>query len=146
MMVVSVFVVRYEQSLMRCMLVLVVCVVLFVIVVSFLCLFLLYCSRFFFFFVKQKMAYDLRISHWSSDVCSSDLRGCPAGRLRRPARFPSGPMLRNSPCPRRGSASIPRKPKRACRVWLPAMAHWTWRKAAKAPPPACRDRRELRRG
>src|SRR3546814_6205452 len=27
----------------------------------------------FFFFVKQKTAYELRISDWSSDVCSSDL-------------------------------------------------------------------------
>src|SRR3546814_3420186 len=26
-----------------------------------------------FFFVKQKTAYDMRISDWSSDVCSSDL-------------------------------------------------------------------------
>src|SRR3546814_1174730 len=26
------------------------------------------------FFCKQKTAYDLRISDWSSDVCSSDLR------------------------------------------------------------------------
>src|SRR3546814_10052683 len=26
-----------------------------------------------FFFFKQKTAYDLRISDWSSDVCSSDL-------------------------------------------------------------------------
>src|SRR3546814_9922851 len=25
-------------------------------------------------FVKQKTAYDMRISDWSSDVCSSDLR------------------------------------------------------------------------
>src|SRR3546814_15093662 len=29
----------------------------------------------FFFFFKQKTAYELRISDWSSDVCSSDLRG-----------------------------------------------------------------------
>src|SRR3546814_14540742 len=28
----------------------------------------------FFFFVKQKTAYELRISDWSSDVCSSDLQ------------------------------------------------------------------------
>src|SRR3546814_3515805 len=28
---------------------------------------------FFFFVFKQKTAYDLRISDWSSDVCSSDL-------------------------------------------------------------------------
>src|SRR3546814_14426649 len=29
---------------------------------------------FFCFFFKQKTAYDMRISDWSSDVCSSDLR------------------------------------------------------------------------
>src|SRR3546814_4166337 len=32
--------------------------------------------RFFlFFFFKQKTAYEMRISDWSSDVCSSDLAG-----------------------------------------------------------------------
>src|SRR3546814_6355497 len=36
-----------------------------------------------FFFFKQKTAYEMRISDWSSDVCSSDLpwtapRGTPA--------------------------------------------------------------------
>src|SRR3546814_9074698 len=31
------------------------------------------CCVFFFFFVKQKTAYEMRISDWSSDVCSSDL-------------------------------------------------------------------------
>src|SRR3546814_19991419 len=31
------------------------------------------CVRVFFFF-KQKTAYEMRISDWSSDVCSSDLR------------------------------------------------------------------------
>src|SRR3546814_4148386 len=29
---------------------------------------------FFFFFFKHKTAYEMRISDWSSDVCSSDLR------------------------------------------------------------------------
>src|SRR3546814_2367803 len=33
---------------------------------------LLYLCSFFFF--KQKTAYEMRISDWSSDVCSSDLR------------------------------------------------------------------------
>src|SRR3546814_10788740 len=33
-----------------------------------------------FFFFKQKPAYDVRISDWSSDVCSSDL---PLESLRR---------------------------------------------------------------
>src|SRR3546814_4522623 len=28
----------------------------------------------FFFFFKQKTAYEMRISDWSSDVCSSDLQ------------------------------------------------------------------------
>src|SRR3546814_10047332 len=28
-----------------------------------------------FFFVNQKTAYEMRISDWSSDVCSSDLSG-----------------------------------------------------------------------
>src|SRR3546814_3929568 len=39
-------------------------------------------AQYFFFFFKQKTAYEMRISDWSSDVCSSDLklstprRGC----------------------------------------------------------------------
>src|SRR3546814_10904754 len=40
----------------------------------------------FFFFFKQKTAYEVRISDWSSDVCSSDL--CPGGSR---ARSPRGP-------------------------------------------------------
>src|SRR3546814_10885125 len=48
-----------------------------------LCFFLLCLSSFVtfsrwfltcFFFFKQKTAYEVRISDWSSDVCSSDLR------------------------------------------------------------------------
>src|SRR3546814_970367 len=38
-----------------------------------------------FFFVKQKTAYEMRISDWSSDVCSSDLLA--QQRLRLGARF-----------------------------------------------------------
>src|SRR3546814_17506310 len=30
----------------------------------------------FFFFFRQKTSYDMRISDWSSDVCSSDLLSC----------------------------------------------------------------------
>src|SRR3546814_3510483 len=40
-----------------------------------------------FFFVKQKTAYELRISDWSSDVCSSDLP------LVRPMALPSTPPM-----------------------------------------------------
>src|SRR3546814_5868906 len=36
------------------------------------------------FFFKQKTAYEMRISDWSSDVCSSDLRNILLGdQLRR---------------------------------------------------------------
>src|SRR3546814_5404846 len=39
---------------------------------------------FMFLFFKQKTAYELRISDWSSDVCSSDLHGRSQGlELRR---------------------------------------------------------------
>src|SRR3546814_1398803 len=34
----------------------------------------LYCCLLLFFFFKQKTAYEMRISDWSSDVCSSDLQ------------------------------------------------------------------------
>src|SRR3546814_3810655 len=37
--------------------------------------FVFFSVRFFFFFFKQKTAYEMRISDWSSDVCSSDLDG-----------------------------------------------------------------------
>src|SRR3546814_3748366 len=33
------------------------------------------------FFFKQKTAYEMRISDWSSDVCSSDLSTAGEGRL-----------------------------------------------------------------
>src|SRR3546814_6101034 len=49
----------------------------------------IYCAVFFFF--KQKTAYEMRISDWSSDVCSSDLGGCadqPLGFERLHARRP----------------------------------------------------------
>src|SRR3546814_2711497 len=46
------------------------CCVCVCVCVCWLCLFF---SVVFFFF-KQKTAYEMRISDWSSDVCSSDLR------------------------------------------------------------------------
>src|SRR3546814_1076852 len=41
-----------------------------------------------FFFVKQKTAYEMRISDWSSDVCSSDLYCAIAPRRLTSARQP----------------------------------------------------------
>src|SRR3546814_5540804 len=40
----------------------------------------------YFFFFKQKTAYEMRISDWSSDVCSSDLV-----QRFNPIRFRHGP-------------------------------------------------------
>src|SRR3546814_1982478 len=67
-------------------------------------------------FFKQKTAYEMRISDWSSDVCSSDLppphpgpgsadeyahRSCPAFRLHTPRR----PLPRESAADQIGRAS-----------------------------------------
>src|SRR3546814_5003827 len=40
-----------------------------------------------FFFFKQKTAYEMRISDWSSDVCSSDLRPAKAFGQHMPRRI-----------------------------------------------------------
>src|SRR3546814_8459070 len=39
-----------------------------------------------FFFFKQKTAYEMRISDWSSDVCSSDLQILYAGEVTTAAK------------------------------------------------------------
>src|SRR3546814_8754044 len=44
--------------------------VVLVYIIQFVVLFFFF---FIFFFFKQKTAYEMRISDWSSDVCSSDL-------------------------------------------------------------------------
>src|SRR3546814_2171419 len=66
-----------------------------------------------FFFFKQKTAYEMRISDWSSDVCSSDLPdgGCACIFKRHPGRACSGtvaPQCQYSP-ERQGSAAVARR-------------------------------------
>src|SRR3546814_5269010 len=46
------------------------------------------------FFFKQKTAYEMRISDWSSDVCSSDL-----GKLRLGGMASEGDRTSGSPRP-----------------------------------------------
>src|SRR3546814_1118372 len=58
-----------------------------------------------FFFFKQKTAYEMRISDWSSDVCSSDL--------------PSPPALAGIPA----SGYAPRQPPQTVRQ-VPRQATW----------------------
>src|SRR3546814_9042823 len=62
-----------------------------------------------FFFFKQKTAYEMRISDWSSDVCSSDLptrtRSTPCSRA-----FRQGPYRERPRCaPARSSRNWSRK-------------------------------------
>src|SRR3546814_3225195 len=62
-------------------------------------LLLRFCSFVFFFFFKQKTAYEMRISDWSSDVCSSDLvavRMLKAGELDI-AEFNLAPLSEAAP-------------------------------------------------
>src|SRR3546814_1281302 len=47
-----------------------------------------------FFFFKQKTAYEMRISDWSSDVCSSDLFRSPGTMTMHDALLPDIPRLR----------------------------------------------------
>src|SRR3546814_5749076 len=66
------------------------------------------CLFFLIFFFKQKTAYEMRISDWSSDVCSSDLprrahqqsrpRGAPGGA--EPPRWLARRRDRRQPRPR----------------------------------------------
>src|SRR3546814_9593910 len=65
------------------------------------------CFRCLFFFFKQKTAYEMRISDWSSDVCSSDLarpredvlaaRHARRAALRRYEAGKTGEALRQQP-------------------------------------------------
>src|SRR3546814_15388461 len=72
-----------------------------------------------FFFFKQKTAYEMRISDWSSDVCSSDLtcRGCcwdgTPRRIRRNRRPAAGTTCQRRPQPARPSDCALRLQKRA---------------------------------
>src|SRR3546814_9335519 len=52
----------------------------------------------FFCFFKQKTAYEMRISDWSSDVCSSDLRHGVA--VRPLSERPAVPLFHRRPADR----------------------------------------------
>src|SRR3546814_3869850 len=62
-------------------------------------------------FFKQKTAYEMRISDWSSDVCSSDLR---AQRNPSPVERRANP----SPVERRGNPSSVGRESDGFRRWL----------------------------
>src|SRR3546814_3944215 len=65
----------------------------------------------FFFFFKQKTAYEMRISDWSSDVCSSDLTTLPSlARITPSSSTFQGP----------GEAAAPKAAFRLVRIIMPA--------------------------
>src|SRR3546814_2568574 len=69
-----------------------------------------------FFFFKQKTAYELRISDWSSDVCSSDLIGHDPSPRRRCRKTPAERARARFP---RGTGT---RPQRAGRLWRRTIA------------------------
>src|SRR3546814_3005419 len=87
---------------------------------------IVYCL--FFFFFKQKTAYEMRISDWSSDVCSSDLAlaSCGQGTGGIDRHAPSYGIAQADPDRRwRGHGPIPSLPHdqstlRRIARWLPA--------------------------
>src|SRR3546814_7825542 len=98
----------------------------------------LYSFVFVFFFFKQKTAYEMRISDWSSDVCSSDLydvnqafedvlrtvgtqealmAACPAAR-RRKAALPNRAGFRPSRPMSTTSTSSRSEERRVGKEWV----------------------------
>src|SRR3546814_7116437 len=76
-----------------------------------------------FFFFKQKTAYEMRISDWSSDVCSSDLL---AGASRQAARnkvLAVKQVLRMSVTLRKGLRKVFGKLLSVIGPWHP----WPWK-------------------
>src|SRR3546814_3613102 len=98
-----------------------------------------------FFFFKQKTAYEMRISDWSSDVCSSDLRLARACRVA-PAdaggdrwACAAGGVVRGEPAQGLPLARVRRPaPHPALRRWAPAgLTDWRRIKIGRA---SCRER------
>ncbi len=54
---------------------------------------MLFVLFFFFFFFKQKTAYEIYQCDWSSDVCSSDLKGDTASGATKPAELETGAVI-----------------------------------------------------
>src|SRR3546814_5121505 len=121
------------------------------------------CCVFVFFFFKQKTAYEMRISDWSSDVCSSDLdrserpRSRPCGAAcgasaeragNRPHAYPSaGPRTRLAGDAARGHRALPaggaqRPAYHALGSAVPALPCHQGRGAGARPAPEGRARSE----
>src|SRR3546814_3775827 len=80
---------------------------------------LMACRFIVFLFSKQKTAYEVRISDWSSDVCSSDLaRLCEVRRVPAPSRRSERP----APASRKLDALHADPVGERCWIWRPHLA------------------------
>src|SRR3546814_11751641 len=105
-----------------------------------------------FFFFKQKTAYEMRISDWSPDVCSSDIAIARQGKPRRRSRLIVFVKMERQDL-RSGSGGIPAK-RAPSRGIFPRARPAAYR--AAAPPagpapvrshrPATRDRTVVVKG
>src|SRR3546814_5415925 len=101
-----------------------------------------------FFFFKQKTAYEMRISDWSSDVCSSDLwhherRGAVADRYHEQAGGRrlgpvQGRQVRQPARPCRGQQTVGTDP--ACRDGPDRRRRSEERRVGKECVSTCRSR------
>src|SRR3546814_1772412 len=100
------------------------------------------------FFFKQKTAYEMRISDWSSDVCSSDLQAQPRHaesdrdqtdqdrpQDSKPDSFGEGPQARLEMHSRPPITRIPRRPRSR-----PARRRSEERRVGKECVSTCRSR------
>src|SRR3546814_19922420 len=97
-----------------------------------------------FFFFKQKTAYEMRISDWSSDVCSSDLR-----KIR--CRCTDSCVKPSAACSamcKRSTGSAPKSRSRCCpvsasmslRAWCRPATRSEERRVGKECVSTCRSR------
>src|SRR3546814_8072609 len=110
------------------------------------------CNHVCFFFFKQKTAYEMRISDWSSDVCSSDLvHPAGTGLVLRQVRLDRCPRIIRQPEQRHAMPPIihaERESGKPIRI-KPLIEVWTlaavvdnivvgfWRCGSTASCPAC---------
>src|SRR3546814_4141617 len=89
---------------------------------------------FLFFFFKQKTAYEMRISDWSSDVCSSDLqREAPTRRTKCTQAIEQQQQRRERQTEHRQRQRPLRRPRRlrpCVVVQNPGAMHHQWPRAA----------------
>src|SRR3546814_13970925 len=81
------------------------------------------------FFFKQKTAYEVRISDWSSDVCSSDLNLASESRAASTLRLPSTILLPPSAASilavqTKTLASLPSLPRHTKYFWFTRAVSW----------------------